>query len=117
MQHVRVDRSSHGPVLVLGVSGELDVSAADAVVAALVEHAPTAPATDVALDLSGCTFLDSGGSRAVIGVCRELRERGHRVALVAPPSTGNVRRVLDVIGVARLLPVVDALEDLPIDER
>lgn len=51
---------------------------------------------DITLDLSGVTFMDSGGLRAVIQACTDLGDRGE-VRLVSPSD--QVRRLMDMTGV------------------
>ena len=41
---------------------------------------------DVRIDLSGVTFMDSSGIRAVVRLDNALRERGHELVLVAPSA-------------------------------
>ncbi|UDY35701.1 STAS domain-containing protein [Dermatobacter hominis] len=41
---------------------------------------------DVRIDLSGVTFMDSSGIRAVVRLDNALREQGHELVLVAPSA-------------------------------
>jgi anti-anti-sigma factor len=51
---------------------------------------------DITLDLSGVTFMDSGGLRAMIQACMGLGRTG--TVRIANPS-GQVRRLLELSGV------------------
>ncbi|HEX5948004.1 MAG TPA: STAS domain-containing protein [Actinomycetota bacterium] len=51
---------------------------------------------DITLDLSGVTFMDSGGVRALIQACMGLARTG-RVRVVRPSE--QVRRLLELSGV------------------
>jgi anti-anti-sigma factor len=42
--------------------------------------------SDVRIDLSGVTFMDSSGIRAVVRLDNALREQGHELVLVAPSA-------------------------------
>ena len=93
----------------LAVSGEVDI----AVVPAL-ERALDAAIRDTigafVLDLCDLEFLDSRGL-AVLLRARALLARDERaLAIVCPP--GNVRRLFEVAGVADLLFLYDAREDV-----
>ena len=68
------------------ISGEIDMATAALVVDAVTKT------TDVALDLSAVTFLDSTGLHALI----ELRQRGALPPIVAVSEP--VRRLMDLSG-------------------
>jgi anti-anti-sigma factor len=77
------------------VTGSLDVPSAGSLheVLDLLAREPG----DITLDVSGVTYMDSGGLRAVIQACMDLGDRG--VLRLVNPS-GQVRRLLDTTGVA-----------------
>jgi anti-anti-sigma factor len=64
-------------------------------------------AGDITLDLSGVTFMDSGGLRAVLQACSDLGERGD-VRLVNPSD--QVSRLLHITGVDRSCPNLEVVE-------
>lgn len=76
------------------VSGPLDVPSAGGLHELLDELCRTPG--DIALDLSGVTFMDSSGLRAVIQACMGLGKTGS-VHIVDPSE--QVRRLLDLSGV------------------
>ena len=78
---------------IVRLRGEVDLSTADALYAAVAPYAET---DSFSLDLSGVTFLDSQGIRALLLVSR-LRE-GRPVRLVSP--TRAVMRVFEICGLA-----------------
>ena len=83
------------------IAGELDMANADQV-AELLDELEGAGGT-IVVDLTTLSFIDSSGIHAL------LRPRPHDAAveLVCPP--GNVRRVLEVTKLERVLPVHDTL--------
>jgi anti-anti-sigma factor len=86
----------------LTLSGEVDISVADVLAAAL--HAATAAAHGLAwVDVGELRFLDVAGARALVHVTRRFREDGGTLLLLdaRPP----VRHVLQLLG-------LDALEGL-----
>ncbi|SDQ37211.1 anti-sigma B factor antagonist [Quadrisphaera sp. DSM 44207] len=98
-----------GDRTVLRVTGELDVATAPHLDAAA--HDALSTGCPLVVDLSTCTFLDSTGARAVGLVARAGARAGAAVALVCPPSARIPRRVVDHVGLAVVVPVVDTLDE------
>lgn len=92
--------------LVIRVTGDLDLASSPRFEEALAT-APTA--THVVIDLTGCTFLDSSGVRAVIQTVHEVSEGGQRVDVVA--ASAAILRVLEITGVNRMVSIHLSLED------
>jgi anti-anti-sigma factor len=65
------------------VSGEIDLFTAPELKAALKDIVLDAGATDVTVDLTGATFLDSTGIAALFGAYRWLRAREGRLTVLA----------------------------------
>jgi len=80
------------PVVVL--SGELDM--ATATVLARHLSAVVRGGTDVIVDISDVTFIDSSGLRALIDARRQSEDRGRTLTLRWPAR--NVSRVLAITG-------------------
>lgn len=103
---LQVEQELVGEVLILRLSGELDVYTA----ATLREKADAAlrssGARAVVLACRHLAFLDSTGLGVILGRFRWLQERGGRMALAG--ATGRVRTVLEVSGVSRLIPMFDS---------
>jgi len=95
-------------VLVVTVSGEVDLSTAPELTRAI--HLISAHTRRLVADLAGVTFLDSSGLNALVRGCHALEERGVGFVLVAEPD-GPVRRLLDLTQLADVLHVVDSVED------
>jgi anti-sigma B factor antagonist len=83
----------------LVISGEIDITQADAVLATL-RHYVAATAT-VELDLAALEYIDSTGLSALLAASEMSRAHGRDFRVVA--ASGIVRRVLEVSGVAPLL--------------
>jgi len=75
--------------------GEFDIETVDRFEALIDEVAAGDGRDDVALDLSGLTFIDSTGVRAFITLGRRLDGRG----LVLGGARENVRRTLTIAGI------------------
>ena len=92
--HVRTSRTS-GEAHV-AITGEVDLSTADAVLHEL-ERAIEGCAVAI-VDLSEVTYIDSRGIRLLVQVARGLREHGGRFTVIAPKETvaGGVLRLTHV---------------------
>lgn len=58
------------------------------------------------IDLSQVPFMDSSGLGFILGRYRHLREKGGQVVLTAPGP--QVRRVLELAGVRRIIKIYDS---------
>jgi anti-anti-sigma factor len=95
---------------VLQVAGELDIATVqvlrDAVAKALAEGPPA-----LLVDLTGTRFLDSTGCRELVRTAKAGIAASTPVSVVAPPDNWRVRRVVDFVQLAALVPVHDALPE------
>ena len=101
---VALERLDDG-VMVLALSGELDVYSVARLRTALSE---LPPGLDVVLDLSGVPFVDSAGLGALIAGIRRIREARGRAFVVSARPT--VARLLHVTGFERIAPIHRSLE-------
>jgi anti-sigma B factor antagonist len=89
----RTSRNGHG--VILAVSGEIDISNAEAFtdeVHSLIGGSDS----PVALDLQGCGFIDSSAIRALLVLAQEQQAQGRQLKLLG--VTGEPQRVLKVSG-------------------
>ena len=97
-----LDRTAEG----FSVHGEIDLATAEPFEERAIEAVMDAPGSSVLIDLSGVTFMDSAGTRALIRVM-ELRSRK---SLIIQPSR-QVFKVLQLVALTgRVLPNVEILE-------
>ena len=90
----------------LRVQGDLDVATVPEL--ERTHRARVADGDDlVAIDLTGCLFIDSSGVRAVVQIGREIEGAGRPFAVVSPPGSAS-RFTLDLLGVGESLTVADA---------
>jgi anti-sigma B factor antagonist len=96
------------PVIIV-LPAEIDVTNCDQVVAQLVAaFAPGVPL--VIADMTSTVFCDTSGVRALV----EARNRADAESTafrIAIPPEGSVRRVLELTGIIRLLPVYLGLDE------
>lgn len=90
-------------VTVLVIAGEIDMTSAP-----LLRHVLDGldRSRPILLDLSGIDYLDARGVRVLEEFCRTCRRLRVPVAVCAAPT--GVRRVLDVVGFARIAPVASS---------
>ena len=88
---IAVEEHQHGAVLRL--SGEVDLATAQRLVTAFLELADRR-LTEVIIDASLVTFMDSTGVHALTQGKARIHEVGSRIALITSPQ---VRRVLELI--------------------
>ncbi len=98
---VRSEQRQAGLVVV--ANGEIDVWSAPQVRDVLA--ARDGRASRVVLDLRGVTFMDSSGVGLLVAEHQRARENGARFA-VAVASTSDVRRILELSGLANVLELV-----------
>jgi anti-anti-sigma factor len=84
--------------------GELDLATADELQHEL-ERAEASNAQSIVLDLSGLTFMDSTGVQLLLRAHARSRADANRLMLLRGPAA--VQRVLELTGVAALLPFSD----------
>jgi anti-sigma B factor antagonist len=96
------------PVVVV-LPAEIDVTNSELVHAQLV--AALTPGVDVVVaDMTSTSFCDSSGVHAVIFAHEAAAARGVQLRIAVSPD-GSVRRVLQLIGVASVVPVYPTLAE------
>jgi anti-sigma B factor antagonist len=99
---LRFKLSKNGTAEALFVAGELDISSAPALEQA-VRQALDGQGQEFRLDMSGLTFMDSTGAKALVDVHNHVKRLGRRLVVVSP--THAVRRVLDILGLEQVIDV------------
>jgi anti-anti-sigma factor len=96
------------PVVVV-LPPEIDVTNSEQVYEQLV--AALTPGVDsVIADMTSTSFCDSSGVHAIMHAYESAAARDIRMRLAVSPTT-SVRRVLELIGVSRLMPVYPSLKE------
>jgi anti-sigma B factor antagonist len=90
---------------IVSLSGEHDLESQPRVAAAL---AAAGVCPTVLADLSACTFADSSVIAALLRAARQLTELGGALELVVGPEARAIRRTLEMMGVAGILPLHDS---------
>ena len=96
------------PVVVV-LPAEIDVTNSELVHERIVTA--LTPGVDVVVaDMTSTTFCDSSGVHAIMHAHESAAERGVQLRLAVSEHT-SVQRVLQLIGVSRLVPVYSTLEE------
>ncbi len=107
---MRTDTRVVGSVLVVYVSGELDLNTAPGFRTAVEEQLDLRPETaHILLVLRDVTFIDSSGLGVILGRYRRVRAHGGRLVAVAPSP--KVRKVFDLSGLAAIIPVFETEDE------
>jgi len=93
---------------VASIGGEVDISNADRLLDELMAHVGSAPW--LVIDLTGCSYLDSAGLRAIARVDLRSRDVGAGLRLVVDPA-GAIDRVLTMTRMSEILTVDRSLAD------
>jgi anti-anti-sigma regulatory factor len=103
---VRVERGlgrPRRPVTALFLHGEHDFGSRE-----LTGDALDALHSDVLIDLSWCTFVDSSIIAMILARHATLAREGYQLEVILPPTHTRLSRVFDRLGARQLLPVRDA---------
>lgn len=105
---MRIITHDDGRCLTLRLVGELDHAAAQTVMPGIEDAVEEYLPRRCVLDLTGVSFMDSSGIAVILKTDRLLQQTGGALALSGVP--GQVRRVLDVAGLTKIVPVLDDRE-------
>lgn len=114
MRGVTIDsRQLSNGWLALHVQGEVDLATVDDLQGAIDAAFDGGP-TDVVVDLTAATFMDSTGLKALVMAHRRFEEveRGFAIAV----SGGPVSRLIDLSGVNTTIRTVASLDELETEE-
>ena len=64
--------------------------------------------TDVLVDLSWCTFVDSSVIALILGKHAALEGAGHTLEIILPPTHAHLTRTFDRLGARAVVPIRDA---------
>lgn len=98
---IRID--DDGDSLTIRLVGELDIATAP-MLEELLRSASSGNRSSVTLDLDSVAFIDSSGLRILIVAAQSSRRDGDRLCIRCGPS--SVRRMIELTGIERLLPLV-----------
>jgi anti-anti-sigma factor len=106
-----VEASDRGGTRVVRVSGEVDLSNADEVMASIGREVPS-EAARVVVDLSATSYLDSSGIAMIFRLAERLRYSRQELRLVVP-AMAPIRRVVELTNMSQVIPVDDEVTAAP----
>lgn len=92
-----------GNVIVIKISGEFDLQAADYCRQEIDQKIRIEGVNDLLFDLEKVTFIDSSGLGVILGRYRKARENNGRVAI--SNASSRILKILELSGITRLIPV------------
>lgn len=98
-----IDVQHNGEMITVRLTGEFDAATAPSVDAA-VDAAAMTPGTEVTLDLSGISFLDSSGLRSLLQLRERTTRAGATICITAASSV--VTRLFELTGLTDQFPIV-----------
>lgn len=90
-------------LFILKAKGEVDVYTAPALKEAVL--AALEKSSNIAFDLSETSYMDSTGLSVLIGALKRAKGQDGRVVILDPHP--NVRKLLEITGLDRALPIED----------
>ena len=92
---------------VVTLQGEHDISTSETLEQALAQAAAH---SNVLVDLSACSFIDSTVITILIRTAETVKAGGEQIALVIPPAQRAIARVAEMTGLGQLVPLYDTRE-------
>ena len=114
MQLADVEFESSDKAVVARVSGEVDLSNAESLGAALLASMANSE-RQLILDLSAVAYLDSAGIRLIYQLRERLRVRGQTLSLVIPTSSAS-HDALRLAGVSQHVETAETVEEASGDD-
>ncbi|MDT0301949.1 STAS domain-containing protein [Streptomonospora wellingtoniae] len=100
--------ASNGRHAVAAMPAEIDIHNRDGLVKSMFDVLDS-KAGVLVVDMSETAFCDSSGVHALLTARRRALSRGKTIRVVAPQR--SVRRVLEICGIGRLMPIDGSLEE------
>ena len=101
--HVRIVERGSDDVVVVRLTGELDISSAESARERITEAVPSS-ARGLVIDMSELEFIDSSGVAVLFALARRVASRRQELRVVAPEGK-PVARVLGIVEFDRAAPV------------
>jgi anti-anti-sigma factor len=105
---ITVDIEERDDVVVVRLTGELDISVAVPTGRRITDSIPTS-ARGVVVDMTALEFMDSSGVSMLFALARQVGSHRQQLRVVAPPGK-PVARVLEIVEFDRAAPVHTELE-------
>ncbi len=104
-----MDAEQRGSWILLRLHGEIDISNARELAAAIEAAVPNGTPR-IAVDLTHVSYLDSAGVKLLMQLADRLRARRRGLRLIVP-AAAPIRAVLELTGLPGLVPLEDHLDE------
>jgi anti-anti-sigma factor len=101
--------TSHEGAVIARLSGEIDMSNAAELRAAITESTPNY-SRGVVLDLSAVDYIDSAGIQLLYSLAQNIRHRGQALRVVIPPQSA-AHETLRMAGIERHVDAVEGIDE------
>jgi anti-anti-sigma factor len=108
-EHLQIESRREGDMVVVGLSGELDLASAPQFESE-IESPEVVSSAKLVLDLDNLQFIDSTGLRIIFAAHARSQERGQQFAVTQ--GSEQVQRLLAITRVSEHLRVVDSPQEL-----
>lgn len=96
--------------LVVTLMGELDHHSAEEVRVKIDDRVDRNNISNLILDFSGVTFMDSSGIGVIIGRYKKMSLRKGEISIVA--INRNIKRVFELSGIFKIIKTYEKIEDV-----
>lgn len=98
---MKVQCRKRGSSVIAELSGELDHHSASKIRSSLDTAIDDSKVTELVLDMSQVTFMDSSGLGVILGRYKKLHERGGTLKIIG--ADGHIKRIMKMSGVYSLI--------------
>ncbi len=105
---MQVKFSNKGTTLIVKVFGELDHHSTEYIKQKIDGELIKSRTKNLVFDFSNVTFMDSSGIGVIMGRFKNIQKLNGKAAIVN--VNGQVKRILEMSGILKLIPVYDNLE-------
>jgi anti-anti-sigma factor len=109
MTPFRIVEEPRDHALVLLVHGDLDIATAREL-STVLQQVRRESTPHCIVDLTGCTFIDSSGSRTIATEAEAFEDAGLQLAAHCPLENRKVRFVIDLVGLPDVMIVTPSSE-------
>ncbi len=106
---MKLEFTMYSQSLAVKLFGELDQHACSQIKHKIDVEIENAGKRNLIFDLSGVDMMDSSGIGLMIGRYKKLRSIGGKV--VASGASGGVRRVIDLSGITKIIPLYQVVDE------
>ncbi|MEI7607754.1 MAG: STAS domain-containing protein [Rhodospirillaceae bacterium] len=107
---ITISSHDNGRLTVVSIAGSLDVSGAAQIEVAMKEAVKKM--CDIAVDMSGVTFLSSQGTRVLVITSKATSANTRSLYLVGPNPL--VRKALVIMGIDKIIPIFNSFEEVTV---